>query len=254
MDEEEALEQVEETIAEPVAEEEETIQPISVDDLAIEMGWTPPDKWRGDPDKCKTSHDFVRHTVDINRTLTGRLRGLEDQVGNMARTSAEIAARAVTAEREKVLAERQEAFETGDSDAFNRADAKLDTIKIAPVIPPEVNAFAERNAAWFQKDEEATRWALSRTQELSEKGIGVTRQIAIVEREAKDLFPEFFEEKPKPNPAPLNKPGNRGAAAQVKGFATLPDDVKTAANDYAKRGICSVDEYARIYYEQGAGA
>lgn len=259
MDEDETLAETQGEEAVPteevVVEAENTEpQPISVDDLATEMGWTPQDKWKGDPEKWKPSSEFMRHTVDVNRNLSGKLKGLEDQVSNMARTSAQVAELAVARERERLMAERQEAFDVGDSDAFNAADRKLVTIPaVAPVAPPEAQEFVKRNA-WFNQDQEATAWAINRAEELHKQGLGTARQLAIVEREAKNMFPELFEETPKSKAAPLNRPGNRGAAVQAKGFSTLPDDVKAAAQDYAKRGVCTTEEYAKIYYEQGAGA
>lgn len=231
-------------------------QPVSVEDLASEMGHLPLDKWRGDPDKWKPAHEFLRHTVDINRSLAGRIKGLEDQIGNMARTSAVVAEQAAAAAREKALAERQEAFEIGDNAAFEAADRKLQTIRLPePAEHPAVASFRERNA-WFERDLDATAWCINRGDELARAGIGPERQIAIVEREAKDLFPDLFpasEEKPKPKPADLNKPGNRGGAPQPKkGFSSLPADAQAAAVDYERRGVCNRDEYAKIYYEQEA--
>lgn len=237
-----------------VTQTEET-QPISVEELATDMGWTPQDRWRGDPDKWKPAGDFVRKTVDVNRNLIERLKGVESTVTNMARTSAEITQRAVEKERERILAERQEAFEMGDAAAFDKAEKDLQTLPVVNVEPPETVAFKERNAGWFQKDPEATAWAVNRAGELAKQGIGTAaRQLAIVEREAKQLFPEFFEEAPKPKGAPLNKPGNRGATPQAKGFSSMPKEAQDAAADYERRGVMSRDEYAKIYFEQGEGA
>lgn len=238
----------------PVIEEEiqQETQPISVEELATDMGWTPQDKWRGDPEKWKPADEFVRKTVDVNKGLGERLKGLETQISTMARTSAELTERAVAKERERLLAERQEAFEIGDQAAFNRAEKELQTLPNVSQEPPETISFKERNAHWFEKDKEATSWAINRAGQLGQQGItSPARQLAIVEREAKELFPEYFEEAPKPKAAPLNKPGNRGSSPQVKGFSSLPKEVQDAALSYEKRGVCSKEEYAKIYYEQG---
>lgn len=238
--------------AEQVAETE--TEPVTLEDLASEMGWTPQDKWRGDPDKWRPAKDFLRTTVDVNRSLVSKLDGVERQVANMARTSAEITARSIAKERERILAERNEAFQLGDHETFNKADQELKALPQAPVAPPpEAIAFAERNESWFGKDQEATAWATNRAEQLFQQGIGPARQVAIVEREAKQMFPELFQEdKPRAKPAPLNTPGNRGGASQKKGFSTLPDEVKKAALDYEKRGVCTKEEYAQTYYEEEA--
>jgi len=257
MDEEEAIApevQEEGVDALEVSEEIEQPQPVSVDDLASEMGWKPQDQWKGDPDKWKPSDEFMRRTVDVNRNLSGKLRGLEEQVTHMARTSATIAEQAVRAEREKVLAEKQEAFDIGDAEAFNRADKKLETLNvpIVPQVAPEAQDFAARNK-WFNEDDEATRWAINRAGELGAQGLGPARQLAIVEREAKAMFPELFPAPVTPAKGPdLNRPGPRGGAPQIKkGFSSLPADVQKAALEYEGRKVCSREEYAKIYYDQG---
>jgi len=163
--------------------------------------------------------------------------------------------RAVAAERERLLKERDEAFDAGDRETFQRAEQELRKVETVatPAVPDETLSFVERNASWFQKDTEATTWAVNRTEELAKQGFGVARQLAIVEREAKSLFPEFFEaEKPKPKPAPLNAPGARSGAPARKGYASLPDDAKKAADDYARDAmlggdndwIWTIDEHA----------
>lgn len=231
-------------------------QPLTVEDLASDMGWSPKENWRGDPDKWKPAHEFVRHTVDINRNLSGSLKRLEGQVQTMARTSAKLTEEAAAKARQEALQERQRAFDEGDSEAFQQADQKLRQIEAQPApTPPETQDFVERNAAWFGKDAEATQWATNRAGELANQGFSPARQLAIVEREAKQYFPEHFEEATKPaKPAPLSRPGVRSSAPAKKGFSSLPAEVKSAALDYEKRGVCTKEEYAETYYQfEGSG-
>jgi len=247
----EAIEAVEVEATEAV--EVEQAEPVTVEGLAGEMGWRPKEDWKGDPDKWKPAHEYVRSTVDVNRKVVNRLKGVEDQLARVARTSVSITEREVAKERERLMQEREEAFDAGDRDAFVRAERELaKVVEVAPApVPDETHSFIERNANWFQKDQEATAWAINRTNELAATGLGHARQLAIVEREAKQMFPEFFEaEKPKPKAAPLNTPGARSAVSAKKGFASLPADAQKAALDFeAKRGI-NREEYAKIYYEE----
>jgi len=247
----EAIEAVEVEATEAV--EVEQAEPVTVEGLAGEMGWRPKEDWKGDPDKWKPAHEYMRATVDVNRKLGNRLKGVEDQLARVARTSVSITEREVAKERERLMQEREEAFDAGDRDAFQKAERELAKVATVapPTVPDETHSFIERNANWFQKDQEATAWAINRTNELAATGLGHARQLAIVEREAKTMFPEFFEaEKPKPKAAPLNNPGTRVAATSRKGFASLPADAQKAALDFeAKRGI-NREEYAKIYYEE----
>jgi len=232
-------------------------QPLTVEDLAADMGWSPKENWRGDPDKWKPAHEFVRHTVDVNRNLSGSIKRLESRVETMARTSAKLTEDAVAKARQDALAERQRAFDEGDNEAFQQAEQKLRQIEAQPApTPPETQDFVERNA-WFGKDAEATQWATTRAGELAQQGFSPARQLAIVEREAKQYFPEHFEEAAKPaaaKPAPLSRPGVRSSAPAKKGFSSLPAEVKSAALDYEKRGVCTKEEYAETYYQfEGSG-
>jgi len=247
----EAIEAVE--VEETEAVEVEQAEPVTIEGLAGEMGWRPKEDWNGDPDKWKPAHEYVRSTVDVNRKVVNRLKGVEDQLARVARTSVSITEREVAKERERLMQEREEAFDAGDRDAFQKAERELAKVATVapPTVPDETHSFIERNANWFQKDQEATAWAINRTNELAATGLGHARQLAIVEREAKQMFPEFFEaEKPKPKAAPLNTPGTRAAVSAKKGFASLPADAQKAALDFeAKRGI-NREEYAKIYYEE----
>ncbi len=238
-----------ENLADAPIEEEYT--PQSTDELAQKMGWSPKDDWRGDPDKWKPSDQFLEATVDVNKKLYGSVKSLERQVGDMARTSAQITQTAVDKAREEAVTKRQQAFEEGDTDAFNAADKELQNIpQVEQPTPPETQDFVERNSKWWDIDKEATSYAVNRGQHYSEQGLSGARQIKAVERDLKQHFPEHFEVVPRAKPAPLNAPGARGGSAQKKGFSTLPKEVQSAALDYEKRGTCSKEEYAKIYYEE----
>lgn len=228
-------------------------EPVTLESLAAEMGWRPKEEWKGDPEKWKPSHEFLRSTVDVNHKLSNRLKGVEEQLTRVARTSVTITEREVAKERERLLKEREEAFDAGDREAFQRAEQELRKVETVapPPVPDETQDFVQRNASWFQKDPEATAWAIKRANDLAETGLGPARQLAIVEREAKQLFPEFFEaEKPKPKAAPLNTPGARAASPAKRGFASLPPEVQATALDFEKRRGINREEYAKIYYEE----
>ena len=226
----------------------------TVEDLAGEMGWRPQDEWRGDPDKWKPAHEFMRATVDVNRKVTNRLKGVEEQLATMARTSATITERTVAEMRQKLLNERKDAIDMGDHAAVDAADEALRELpNIEPVnaAPPEVTDFMERNT-WFGKDPDATTWASNRAGELAKQGISPARQVSIVEREAKGLFPELFPEpKAKAKAADLTPPGNRGGKSAAKGFSSMPAAAQAAALEYEKKGVCTKEQYATTYFEEG---
>jgi hypothetical protein len=242
--------------AEEIAPEpESTPEPApapTLEDVAARMGWAPEDQWRGDPDKWKPADQFVSDTADINSKLGSKLNRLERQMDAMVRTSTAVTEQALARQRQELLDQRQEAFETGDSDKFNRADKALTELQQPaqqPHVPPETQEFMERNSSWFQKDGAATQWAINRAEEL--KALPPAKQLAQVEKEAREYFPEHFPQASKPKPAPLTKPGARAAPKPAaKSFAALPPEAQKAALEFEKGGKCSKEEYAAIYFDE----
>lgn len=246
----------EESIAAPEPQAEPESQPEappSVEALASEMGWTPQDQWKGAPDKWKPAHEFMRTTVDVNRGLSKQLKGVEQRLDVLARTSATITEQQLAKQREELLAAREEAKESFDFDGYEKANKALERLPDVPTAtPPEVEDFQKRNEAWLGKDEEATRFAYQRCDELARQGLSAARQLMIVEREMKQYFPDVMPaEAPKPKPAPLNKPGSRGSAPASQTYASLPDEAKKAASMFVSNGTFkSVDDYAKVYFEE----
>lgn len=245
----------EEGVAEelPVEEQEEQQEEEpGLEDIASTMGWSPKDNWRGDPDEWKPAGAFLQKTAEINRNLSSSVRSLESKLDNLSRTSARITEMQVEKARDEILADRQRAFDEGDTEAFNNADKKLQTLDVpVPQVedPPEVQNFRQRNT-WFGQNEEASRLAVSTSDEYAKKGLSPAKQLEMAEREVKKVFPELFPAKAKP--APLNKPGAR-SQAQPKGFtmSTLPAEARKMADDYAKKGL-SNEEFLKAYNEEVA--
>lgn len=243
--------------AEGAAEDVEQAEPETptIEDLASEMGWRPQDEWRGDTEKWKPADQFLRSTVEINSKLNNRLKEFDSKLESIHRTNAAMTERALAEQRQRLLTERQQAFDEGDGEKFNKVDQELSKLQAQPVAqqiaPPETQAFLERNP-WMNTDQEAATWAANRAEELMKQGLGPKRQLEIVEREAKGMFPEYFTqpESPKPRGVPLNKPGNRGGGKpQAKTFAALPKEAQKEALYYEGKGI-SREEYAKTYFDE----
>lgn len=229
----------------------DTHAPRTVEDIAQKMGWSPLEQWRGDPDKWKPADQFVEHTAEINSKLATKLKSVDERLENISRTNAAMMDRVLTEQREKLLAERQDAFDIGDGEKFNKIDQQLQTLQpVAPVAPPEVQAFAERHASWFHKDDEATRWAYTRAEQLHQQNFSASRQMAIIERELGTYFPEHVPQQaaPKPKAVALSQPGNRSSTPRGKTFADLPKEAQQAAVDFEKKGVTRA-QYVKSYFE-----
>lgn len=95
---------------------------------------------------------------------------------------------------------------------------------------------------------EAARAVVMRSQEAAQRYTDKQRR-----------FPELFQgqtREPSKAPPAVNAPQSRAArtAPKVKGFAELPADARKAAEDLKKRRGVSLDEYARIYWQENEEA
>jgi hypothetical protein len=219
--------------------EQEAEQLSEVDLLAKELGWRPKSEWDGDETTWTDSKSFLKKSREINRTLSRELKDIKKTVEGIGKASARMTQQAVEKERERVLALRDEAFETGDRDSFAKAERELAKLE-TPVAAPAAENFAERNSSWFQKDDDATGYAFARADYYAKRGVtDPEAQLAKVEEDVRKRFPELFEaeaepKKPEPRKAPALGAPQRQVSTQPreKGVATLPPDARKAMKDW----------------------
>jgi hypothetical protein len=243
-----------EVINAPVQDE----APRSLEDIAAKMGWTPREQWRGDPEKWKPADQFVEHTAEVNTRLVTKLKSVDERLEHISRTNAAVTERLLAEQRQKLLTERQDAFDVGDSERFNQADRELKelptVVQPAPVAP-EVESFIQKHASWWNKDQEATNWVVNRANQLIEQGItSPARHAAIVERELPTYFPEYATPsvQPKAKAVALTQPGNRSGAKRALSLNDLPKEAQQAAAYFKTKGVSTEDYLASYIQSQEA--
>lgn len=267
-DQDDVTEVTDEVIVAPEGDDEQQAPQLTeVEELAAEMGWTPKDQWKGDEADWKPAKDFVKATKDINRNLSRDMRDLRKQMDGISRTTSAMTERAIAAERERWEAELDRATDEGDRSAVRKATDelnKLEKVKPAPDTPPEAQDFASRHSSWFNKDQEATAYAIQRAGHYAEQGLSAARQLKAVEKDMRELFPELFSDdagKPNPKPPPAVGTPARTArpAPREKGYATLPPEARKACDKWVEqnksRGAWATkDTWAKSYYEDQEAA
>lgn len=224
----------------------------TIEDIAASIGWSPQEKWRGNPEDWKPASEFLRHTADVNQGLKKTIRTVEDRLERISRTTAQITEAAVEKARREAEERFNQAVEMGDTEAARAATRDLNAMPVTASEPPETTEFRSRHAKWFGVDQEATTYAVRRAQKYADEGLSVARQLSMVERDMKQTFPDLFEA-PTPSakpPAAVAAPGARTAVQRTKGYNDLPPAEKAAAQDFAKRGRCTLEEFAKIYFEE----
>ena len=246
-------------------QEEEATELSEVEQLASDMGWRPKTEWKGDEADFVEAKDFLKNTRDINRNLSRELKDVRKQLDGIGKATTAMTKRAIENERERLEKIYDQAFEEGDKDTAKKAEAelrKLDKeIPSQPATDPEGEAFAQKHASWFNKDAEATQYAVNRAQHYADQGLSPARQIAAVEKDMRKHFPDLIEdakEQPKPQPS-LARPQRQVATQpREKGYATLPPAAKKACDEWVRNmkedghDWATKDAWASNFYEQEA--
>lgn len=266
----------EEGIAEEI--EIESAQDSDVDPLeaiAREGGWSPQEEWRGDKSQWKDAATFIREGIKIQSKqhdkidrLQDSIKAVEQNITKMAKTEVQRTKKALEAQRERLAAERQKAFDMQDADKFESVEAE---IKTTNAQLDQMNAeqdevavfektFKERNP-WYQEDKAMTAYAIQSAQHL--KGafpeLDQDNYMKELERLVKSQFPNEFQ-----NPNKSRAGGvvsgdsvvtDKGSNTPAKkSFDSLPAEAKEAfaeLNQYMPNGRkMTKAAYVKTYYEE----
>lgn len=220
-----------------------------VDSIATDMGWTPKDKWKGEPEKWRDSATFLRATPTV-------LKNTREQLERTNRA----AQRAIERAREQAIADAEAkvaaAAEIGDAAAAKEAAAELRNASRAP--DPAVQEFANRNP-WYPSDEAATALAIATAEKVMQNGGSAAEQMAAAEREVRKRFPEHFDDElpevKSSKGAPAVQGGQRSAspAPRERGWSDLPASVRQQVSPKVLKGFGMTEaEYAKSYWQEQA--
>lgn len=224
--------------AQQAAAEAQADPSVSVEDLAAEMGWSPKDKWRGDPDAWRPAAEFLRSTVSVNKSLRAEIKDIKRSID---KTTTQMAEEKFAKLKASLEARFEDAVESGDKQAAREVSAelaKLEAQKPTGANPEE--AFAAENP-WYGKDEDATAYAIGISRRLAAQGKSVDDQLKAAREGVEKRFPELFEVTPRRKaPAAVHEPGSRGAGQRSggTGWNDLPLDVQqTMTRSFIRTGM-----------------
>jgi len=238
-------------IAPDTADEQAAHDPA--EDLAIELGWSPKENWRGDEADWKPATDFLKTTVEISKAQRKETKALRDQLSRLERTTGTLIERTVADERAKWESKKAEGIDLGDHQAVNHAEQQLRQLEVAPIIAADVDQFKARHSAWFEVDPSATDLAIATAERY--KALPIPQQLEKVEEVVRKRFPEYFDApKPaaKPQASVSNANGRMAATpARKQGYDALPPDAKKAAAVWEKKGVTK-EQFAQEYWKDNA--
>lgn len=228
----------------------------TVEELARQAGWTPKEDFRGNPEKWKPAHEYLRVEKDRVSSLGKKLKSVEDQLARMAQAQ-EFVVQTTLRDRDAYWQARmQEAFEAGDSEGYRVAQEQRSKLQeVAPVTqgpPPEAQEFAERHKSWFGSHPMATYLAHQTCEAWAKAGHPASKQLEEAEREVRKAYPELFPAAASKPPASVNAPQERThrSGRGKKGFSDLPREAQEAALKFEREHGVPKDDYAANYWKR----
>ncbi len=248
-------------------EQQQEVAPPTLEEVARQTGWVPQDEYKGDASKWRPAHEFILHGRDIQQRVSSELREVKQTLDTVVKTSAQIAADRLESQKRELSAKFQTAVDDGDpkaayeaSQQLGQIDQRLKETSAPPAPPQDVQAFATKNAGWFNVDPAATALAIGMSNKLSH--LPVAEQLQHAEQEVRRVYPHLFADSPAPQtsqPKPqaqTRQPTSRTAAppARAKGFADMPPAAQKVAKDMADRGVIpNAEAYASGYWNMVEG-
>lgn len=263
---------------EPAPQPEE---PDAVSKLAQEMGWSPKDAWRGNPELWKPADQFIRETHNINSHLKSELHNVKRDFETRTERNERMAKQALETQRRQI----EESYEARMLAAA--ADADMDSYKAAmegksqalknfdeQTKEPEqsqpqagadeaVQEFIARNRSWYEQDPVMTGAAQGAWGDYQSKfpSLPLSQIANMVEEDLRKTFPQKFPGAKPGNTQQPNTPPVEGglrpiSGAQKKGWDTLPAEAKRAGENFIAEGLFGDDKakakaaYAEQYYAQ----
>jgi hypothetical protein len=249
-----------------VVENEEPAWTEEDAELASKMGWTDKDQFHGDPDKWVDPKEFLRRGNEHVGILKSRVTRGEQQISKLQEQNnklIKLMSKKFIAEHERGEAQlkrvRQEAIDSGDGEAFTKADEALEahrankpeieevaeTDEGKPQVSPEIAAMTEDFMArnkWFGSNQEMTDFAEFYGTKLNQQGIQGKQFFEQLESKVKQMFPEPGK--------PRKRQPVGGARAPTSGktkitAASLTAEEKAAGEFLVRNNIVkNLDEYA----------
>ena len=215
-----------------------------LESLARDMGWRPKEDWKGDDSGWRDAGEFVKHTVDANRTLKRELGEVKDVVKGLSKTNERILERELAKQRKALERQFAEAVDANDPTAARQVSAQIDALDRTPVATDYKSKFKADNP-WFGVDTEASAYATAMAGVAASEGKDPEAQLAYASEKVRKRFPELFDKPAERRTPPAVEGGSRGSPPPRK---TYPPAVPAAAKAAVDRGRAdSVAEYCSMY-------
>ena len=246
------------------------------DALAGEMGWTPKEKFRGDPAKwvdAETFYEKGQHVLPIVKSklkeeTAARLK-LEAELKQTrqdtialkqhmekasAREKAELASEIARLKQERITA-----IQEGDGVRVDQVETRIEELKAAqkeevkPVqqqVRQEVHpAYAEwvKDNKWYQSDAVMTAYVNARAYEMNLGGHSLEDTLKAIDVEIRERFPEKFQDKSTERPS-AHRGGSVSKKAAPNSYEAMPLEDQKACDRMVKQYGLKREDYVKNYW------
>ena len=241
---------------------------------AASMGWSPKDRWRGDPEEWVDADTFVRRGKEIMPILRKNNERMQRKIEEQARVQAEQARvfaefneyhqRTIQQQKDAALAQlreaRKQAIENSDGAAFEQIEGhirqveayepELPKIKEAPVeMPPDFAEWLSDNP-WYAKDKVAQVQADEIADQLRKEGVTSNGRYFLEEvgKRVREALPQRFGNPARRQPASVAAPSPAAPRKSGKSYDDLPSEARKLCDDFVRTipGFTR-DQYLRDY-------
>lgn len=252
---------------------------------AEQMGWIPPTRFKGDPEKFVDADTYIKRGEEVlpivreqNRRLhteldalkatqtqtQAALKAAQTAIDQMEERHTVATQKAVTEARETLVQQLAAASEAGDhqgvallTDKLTQANAILPEVPVKKEVVVETPAFTpppelvEWNKAnpWFGTDKRKTALALAVAQELREAG-ETGNGVDFYDKVAAEVDKTLGIQPPRGDKVEGARNGGDGDAAPTqgrgKGYNALPSDAKSACDAESRRFVGEGKKYKTI--------
>jgi len=229
--------------------------PKSDEERALALGWTPKERFKGDPERWVDAATFVKRGEELMPILQANNRRMEKALETERKERARLEKtlkdfsdhHSKTAQREYERAQRdiQARLDAATSigDIQGVRDATQEIVDLAaeartapqapPAASPEFEAWQADNP-WFGKDKPLTAATVEIANEVAAEGYTGKAQIKEVDRRVRETFPSKFTNPNRERAAAVE--GATSAARKTgKSYSDLPADAKAACDEFVKR-------------------
>ena len=257
----------------------ESQSPADVQRQAEEMGWIPPSRFKGDPERFVDADVYIKRGEEVlpivreqNKRLHAELNGVkqqaqqttaalkaaQDAISQMEERHTVATQRAVEDAKRQVKAQLAAASEAGDHDGVAELTDKLVQMNaVEPVVvkaPPPPEAFSppadlvEWNAdnPWFGVSKRKTALALAIAQEFRDAGDMSTGR-PFYEKVGAEVDKELGVQQPRGDKVEGARNGSGDGEGRTangrKGYASLPADARTACDAESRRFVGEGKKY-----------